>query len=186
MKLLQTAIPDLWIVESERRSDARGSFMRLYCAQTLKAAGIGHHAPVQINQSVNLRRGTLRGMHYQTGTAPEGKIVRCLRGRVMDVIVDLRAGSPAFLRHEMIELSADNARAAIIPPGCAHGFQTLEDDCELLYLHSALYDPAHEAGLRHDDPKLGIRWPLPAAVMSERDTSFPLLADDFTGIANAL
>lgn len=186
MKFSPTPIAGLMVAESERRGDARGSFMRLYCAPSLAAAGIAGQQPVQINQSITATRGTVRGMHYQTWPALEGKIVRCLRGRILDVAVDLRAGSPTFLQHHAVELSADNNRALVIPPGFAHGFQALTDDCEMLYLHSAAYDPQHEAGLRHDDPQLGIDWPLPVSVLSDRDRGFAALTPNFSGVPHAL
>ena len=182
MNVTPTPIDGLFVAHSNRIGDERGSFMRLYCAQTLGAAGIKNHIPVQINHSVTRQTGTLRGLHYQHAPALEGKIGRCIRGRIFDVAVDLRAGSKTFLQHHTIELSADNHQAFIIPPGCAHGFQTLEDDCELIYLHSAAYNPALEAGVRYNDAQLNIRWPRPVTLLSDRDAGFASLASDFTGV----
>ena len=183
MNLLPTPIDGLFVAHSNCIGDERGSFMRLYCADTFGTAGIKNHRPVQINHSVTRQTGTLRGLHFQHAPALEGKVVRCLRGRVFDVAVDLRAGSKTFLQHHTIELSADNHQAFVIPPGCAHGFQTLEEDCELIYLHSAAYNPALEAGVRYDDKALGIRWPRPVALLSERDGGFAPITADFTGVA---
>lgn len=183
MNLMPTPIDGLFVAHSNRIGDERGSFMRLYCADTFGAADIKNHAPVQINHSVTRQTGTLRGLHFQQAPALEAKIVRCLRGRVFDVAVDLRKGSKTFLQHHAIELSADNHKAFVIPPGCAHGFQTLEDDCELIYLHSAAYNPAHEAGVRYDDAQLNIRWPRPVALLSDRDAGFAPLPADFAGVS---
>ncbi len=138
----------------------------------------------QINQSITRQKGAVRGLHYQKSPALEAKIVRCLRGRVFDVMVDLRADSPTFLKHQAVELSAENAQAVYIPEGFAHGFQALEEDCELLYLHMTPYSKEYEGGLRYDDPKLGIQWPLAATQLSQRDTGFPLLDPSFRGIVS--
>lgn len=186
MKFHPTAIAGLYLAESTRIGDARGSFMRLYCEEALQAATGIRRPPVQINHSYSQRKGTLRGLHFQRAPALEAKTVRCLRGRVLDVAVDLRRGSPSFLRHVAVELSPESNLAFVIPEGFAHGFQTLTDDCELLYLHSAPYAKEHEGGLRHDDPALAIDWPLPVSVLSERDASFPLIDINFHGITHAL
>lgn len=181
-----TDIAGVAVLESSRRADERGSFMRMFCADALERAGLARFAPVQINHSVTAQQGTVRGLHYQNAPALEGKIVRCLKGRIYDVAVDLRRNSPTFLRHVALELSADNGRALHIPPGCAHGFQSLSDDCEMVYLHSAAYAPEHEGGIRHDDPALAIAWPLPCAVLSARDAGLPYTGPDFHGVDDAL
>jgi dTDP-4-dehydrorhamnose 3,5-epimerase len=137
---------------------------------------------VQVNHSVTRRRGTIRGLHFQRPPAAEWKLIRCLRGHVFDVAVDLRAGSPTFGRWHVALLSADNQRQILIPPGCAHGFQTLADDSELLYQHSAAYDPDLEDGVRHDDPHLAIAWPEPATSVSPRDLGLPALDGRFEGV----
>jgi len=129
--------------------------------------------PVQISLSANTQRGTLRGLHLQAEPHAEGKVVCCTRGSAFDVAVDLRTGSPTYGRWESVELSRENGRAVYVPPGCAHGFQTLEDDTELLYLISDFYDPDLQRGVRWDDPALGIEWPEEPTVMSERDRAFP-------------
>lgn len=161
--------------------DARGEFARLFDLGLLSQVH-GDRPIVQINRSITRVPGTVRGMHYQTAPALEAKWVRCLHGRVFDVAVDLRRGSPTFLQHFAIELSADTATALFIPEGCAHGFQVLEPDSELLYLHTAPYDPTHEGGLRCDDPALDIAWPLRVTGLSQRDANHTLIEAAFEGI----
>ena len=161
-------------VQRQRLADARGSLSRLFCAQELAAAGWAW--PVaQINHSVTLRRGAVRGLHYQTAPHAEAKLVSCLRGAVWDVAVDLRQGSPTFLQHRALELSVDNGTALLIPPGFAHGFQALSEGVELLYLHSAAHAPGFEAGLHPQDPALAVAWPLEVTQLSERDRSHPFI-----------
>jgi len=168
-------------VTRQRMGDARGFLSRLFCADELAAAGWTW--PIaQINHSYTAQAGTVRGMHYQHPPHAEAKLVSCLRGRVWDVAVDLRAGSPTFLQWCAQELSAENHAALLIPPGCAHGFQTLSEDVELLYAHSAQYAPSADAGLNPQDPQLGIRWPLPVSVISDKDTGRPMLIPDFEGL----
>ncbi len=184
MKFTPTSIAGVFVVETEIRGDDRGTFMRIYCAAEQKKQ-TGFEKPIaQANRSVTAQKGSLRGLHYQRAPALESKMVRCTRGRVFDVAVDLRAGSETFLQHVSVALDSAQGNALLIPEGCAHGFQTLEDDCEMIYLHTAPYSPAHEGGLAFDDPKLGIRWPLAVAQMSERDRSFPPLDGNFKGIAS--
>ncbi len=161
--------------------DARGQFARLFDLGLLNEVH-GARPIQQINHSHTKVPGTVRGMHFQHTPALEAKWVRCLRGRVLDVAVDLRRRSPTFLQHFAAELSPDAANALFIPEGCAHGFQVLEPDSELLYLHTAPYVPQHEGGVRHDDPALGIDWPLPVTGLSERDGSFALIDANFEGI----
>lgn len=182
MNILDTPISDLKIVKSVPHRDARGAFVRLFCANELRPL-LGHRQIAQINHSRTRRAGAVRGMHFQNPPHAEMKMVRCLRGRVWDVAVDLRSGSPTFLRWHAQELAADDAQMLIIPEGFAHGFQVLEPDSELLYLHTAYYHPPSEGGLRHDDPRLAIAWPLPPQDLSPRDLAHPLLDADFTGVA---
>lgn len=165
----------------QRLGDDRGFLSRLFCAGELALAGLKKPI-VQINQTYTAREGTVRGMHYQLKPHAEMKLVSCIRGAVFDVAVDLRAGSPTFLQWHAETLSADNRRALLIPEGFAHGFQTLSDGCEVLYLHTAAYTPAAEAGLRVDDPLLDIAWPLPIAELSARDRGYPLLTPQFKGM----
>jgi dTDP-4-dehydrorhamnose 3,5-epimerase len=177
----QLVLPGVVAVNRQRVSDARGSFSRLFCADELAQAGWAW--PVaQINDSHTARAGTVRGMHYQRPPYAEAKLVICLRGSVWDVAVDLRAGSPTFLRWCAHELSAHNETALLIPPGCAHGFQALSDDVELLYLHSAPYWPEADAGLHPHDQALGVTWPLPVSMISDKDAHRPKLSAGFTGL----
>jgi len=182
MRLLNTPIPGVLLAETSRVSDHRGAFARFFCEETLAAALGGRHI-VQINHSGTRQAGVVRGMHYQHAPHAEMKMVRCLRGKVWDVALDLRTGSPTFLHWHAVELSADNDRMMVIPEGCAHGFQVLEADSELLYLHTAAYTPVSEGGVRYDDPAIGIDWPLNIADLSGRDRNHPLLAADFSGVS---
>lgn len=181
MKFCATPIEGLWEIETTPVGDTRGRLTRLHCTQAFDAVAPGLRF-VQVNHSFTRRRGTVRGMHVQRAPALEAKLVRCLRGSVFDVAVDLRHASPTFGRWHAVELSARNQRQLLIAPGCAHGFQTLEDDCELLYQHSATYAPEHEMGVRHDDPRLAIAWPLPAAEISQRDLQHRLIDSNFEGV----
>jgi dTDP-4-dehydrorhamnose 3,5-epimerase len=170
-------LPGLFVIETAAFEDHRGSFARLFCAEELAELGMGQI--VQINHSLTRAQGAVRGLHFQRPPKAEAKMVRCLKGRVLDVAVDLRAGSPTFLKWHAVELSAGNRQAFFLPRGFAHGFQALEADCELLYLHDEAYSPEHEGGLRHDDPALAIPWPLPVADLSARDAAHPLLSAEF-------
>lgn len=176
-----TPLAGLVIVQRPRIEDHRGFLSRFFCADTLREAGFD--APVaQINHTLTRARGALRGLHYQRPPHAEVKMVSCLRGEVFDVAVDLRAGSPTFLRWHGEVLSADNRRSLLIPRGFAHGFQALTDDCELFYLHSAAYAPDAEGAANALDPALAIRWPLDITDLSERDRTHPMLDPDFKGI----
>ncbi len=168
-------------ITRQRLGDQRGFLSRLFCAKELAAAG-WQKAVVQINHTLTARCGTVRGFHYQMSPHAEMKLVSCIRGEVWDVAVDLRTNSATFLQWQAETLSADNGKALLIPEGFAHGFQTLTDNCELLYLHTAAYAPQAEAGLRFDDPRLHIAWPLKITDLSGRDQAHPLLTDAFNGI----
>ncbi|MGQ0384094.1 MAG: dTDP-4-dehydrorhamnose 3,5-epimerase family protein [Gammaproteobacteria bacterium] len=172
MRFEATPLPGTWIVLPERREDERGWFARSWCAREFAARGLPE-AMVQGSISENPRRGTLRGLHFQWPPSAEGKLVRCERGAIHDVVVDLRPHSGAFLSHFAIRLDALEGNALYIPPGLAHGFETLEDDTRVAYLMTDYYDPALASGVRFDDPAFGIRWPLPVEVISERDRSLP-------------
>ncbi len=174
MIITATAIEGVAIVDLEQRADDRGFFARTFCRQEFEAAGL-EPAVEQCNVSFNHRAGTLRGMHYQTESAPEAKLVRCTRGAVVDTVVDVRPASPTFLQHVAVELSAENRRAIYIPPLFAHGYQTLVDATEVVYQVSSAYTPGAERGLRHDDPALGLAWPLPITVISDKDATWPLI-----------
>lgn len=183
MKATTTPIGGVVVIETSPVSDNRGSFARLFCAEELRDL-MGSRHVVQINQSRTRAVGAVRGLHYQRPPHAEMKLVRCVRGRVWDVAVDLRAGSPTFLKWHAEELTPQNARMLVIPEGCAHGFQALEADSELVYLHTAFFEPAAEGGIQPEDPMLGIRWPLPIAELSARDQNHPLLTPNFGGLAS--
>jgi dTDP-4-dehydrorhamnose 3,5-epimerase len=174
MRFEPTKLAGAFIVETESHEDSRGVFARTFCAREFAEHGLAT-AFVQSSISFNRTRGTLRGLHYQLPPACEAKLVRCTSGSLYDVIVDLRPDSPTYLRHCGVELTARNRRALYVPEMFAHGFQSLEDETEVFYQISAFFAPDKSTGLRHDDPKLGINWPLPVAVMSEKDARWPLL-----------
>ena len=174
MRFTETPIEGAMVIDLEEIGDDRGYFARTYCAAEFAQHGLGTMV-AQANMSYNRRRGTLRGMHYQVHPAEETKLVRCPRGAIYDVIVDMRPGSPSYLTHFGVELSADNHRALYVPGMCAHGFQTLADDTEVSYQVGAFYTPASERGARFDDPAFGIEWPLPVSVISEKDRTWPTL-----------
>lgn len=177
-----TPIVGLVLVESLFQRDERGAFTRLFCAEELSPL-LGARRIVQVNQSSTHRVGAVRGLHFQNFPHAEMKLVRCTKGKVWDVVVDLRRGSPSFLQWHAELLSADNHHMLVVPEGCAHGFQVLDADSEMLYLHSEFYCPDAEGGLRYNDPALDIAWPLPALDLSARDSRHPLLASDFIGLA---
>lgn len=181
MKIRETPLFGVSVVESDSFNDHRGAFTRLFCSEELRPI-LGQRSVVQINQSRTHAIGAVRGMHYQATPYAEMKLVRCLRGRVWDVALDLRAGSPTLLQWHGEEISAENARMIVIPEGCAHGFQVLEPNSELLYLHTMNYTPVAEAGVRFNDSLADIRWPLAAVDLSLRDLQHALLDADFTGI----
>ena len=169
------------VVETTPRIDHRGAFARVYCEDEL-ASLVGPRRIVQINHSRTATIGAVRGLHYQRPPHAETKLVRCLKGRVWDVAVDVRLDSPTFLRWHAEELTPTSSRMMLIPEGFAHGFQVLEAGSELLYLHTASYMPASEGGVRHDDPSLGIKWPLPVTDISVRDSSHAYIETSFRGI----
>ncbi len=176
MKFVPTPLDGAFVVEPELISDDRGFFARSFCQNEFRAHGLDP-AAVQCNISFNSKRGTLRGLHFQAKPHEEAKLVRCTRGAIWDVIVDLREDSPTRYRWFSAELSADNHQALFVPAGFAHGFQTLVDDSEVLYQMSEFYHPESARGLRWDDPAIGISWPCSDPVLSPRDRSYPLLAN---------
>lgn len=171
MIFTRAPIDGAYLVELQRLDDDRGFFARAFCRQEFEAHGLNPHI-AQCNVSFNRARGTLRGMHYQAAPYAEAKVIRCTQGAVWDVIVDLRRDSPSFKRWYGVELSAANRRALYAPEGVAHGFQTLADDSELLYLMSQSYQPEAARGVRWDDPAFGIEWPIAGPHLSERDRGF--------------
>jgi len=176
-----TPLDGAFVLDLEPRDDHRGFFARTFDAKEFEAHGMDS-VFVQQNASSSVLKGTLRGLHFQRGAASESKLVRCLRGAILDVIVDLRRGSPSYMKHEGFELSAENGRMLYVPKGFAHSFQTLTDDVEVSYLVSSYYAPQSEGGLRYDDPMLGLSWPLPVSVISPKDASWPLLESSDPGI----
>lgn len=185
LKKLPTSIEGVFIIERQQRGDERGFFERLYCRSTLASWG-WRDGVAQINHSFTAERGTCRGLHYQLPPFAEYKLVSCLRGAVWDVVLDVRRDSPTFLQHVAVDLSEQNARSLVIPPGCAHGFQTLRESVDLLYCHSAEYAPHSEAGVHVLDPRVNIMWPLAITQLSARDANFPHLQDDFQGVSIVL
>ncbi len=167
-----TPLDGAFVIEPEPAADTRGLFARTWCRRELEARGL-ETALAQCSTSFNKRKGTLRGMHYQEAPFAETKIVRCTRGSIHDVVIDLRPASPTFTRHVAVVLTAEDRNALYIPTGFAHGFQTLEDDTEVLYQISEFYSPEHSRGVRWNDPAFLIAWPPDDRTMSERDRSYP-------------
>lgn len=178
--LADTQLSGLTLIQRKPIGDERGYLERLFCAAELR--DLFGKAVAQVNHTSTLRTGTVRGLHFQMPPHAEAKLVCCLRGKVFDVAVDLRRGSPTFLRWHSEILSGDNYKALLIPVGFAHGFQTLSDDCDMLYLHSEAYDPGAERGLSAVDPRLAIRWPIPMTDQSPRDAGHPPLTAEFGGV----
>ena len=174
MKFTETKLKGAFIIDLEPRSDDRGFFSRSFCQKEFEAHGL-KTTIAQANISFNYRKGTVRGLHFQFPPAAETKFVRCSRGAIVDVIVDLRPESPTYLQHVAVELTAENRRGLFVPERFAHGYQVLEDNTETTYQVGEFYTPSAESGLRFSDPRLGIEWPLPATDMSEKDARWPLL-----------
>jgi len=172
----ETKLAGAFIIDLERREDDRGFFARAFCQHEFADHGL---KPViaQANIGFNRRRGCLRGMHFQYPPSAETKVVRCTRGAVLDIVVDLRPESPTYLQHVSVELRADNHSAIYIPERFAHGYQALEDETETSYQVGEFYTPGAEGGLRYDDPALELTWPLPVSEISEKDAAWPLLAE---------
>jgi len=175
MEFQKTAINGAYIVTLSKIEDERGFFARTFCQQEFVDAGLNPDV-VQANMSHNKLRGTVRGLHYQIEPALETKFIRCIKGSVMDVIVDMRRDSPSYLKHLSVELSSENNLALFIPNLCAHGFQTLEDNSDVFYLVSGKYNPEYERGLRFNDPALNINWPVSVDHTSDKDRQWPLLS----------
>lgn len=179
-EIARTALDGVSVVERRLIGDARGFLTRLYAADEF--AGLVDRPIHSVNHTLTRERGAIRGMHFQLPPHAECKLVSVLRGEILDVAVDLRRGSSTFLQWHGERLSAENRRALVIPEGCAHGFQTLTEDCELLYLHTAAYNGKAEGGVSPLDPALRIAWPLPPRGLSERDGGYALISSDFSGI----
>jgi dTDP-4-dehydrorhamnose 3,5-epimerase len=180
--IISTPLSDLVVVQRKPIEDERGFLSRLFCSEELQAPGWSGEVK-QINHTLTQDVGVVRGMHYQIPPKAEAKLVSCIRGAVWDVALDLRKNSPTFLKWHAQEISAANKRALLIPPGFAHGFQSLTADCELIYLHSEAYSVGLERGLMPLDPLFKISWPLQISFMSQRDSNHPLLDENFEGVA---
>lgn len=179
--LFDTPLTGLKLIQRKPMGDSRGYLERMFCVDELRPL-LSNRTIVQINHTLTEKRGTVRGLHYQSPPHAETKFVSCLRGEVFDVAVDVRRDSPTFLNWYGEILSADNHKALAIPEGFAHGFQTLTEGCEMLYFHTASYQPEAEGGLNVKDPRLAIQWPQVIAELSKRDAALPLLTDDFQGV----
>ncbi len=162
------------MIDPNPHNDNRGRFMRAWCAREFEERGISFQ-PVQANMGFSIRKGTIRGMHFQKAPTLEAKLVRCTRGAIFDVAIDLRPESPSFGKWHGVELSAENGRMLYVPENCAHGFQSLEEFTEIYYMTSAFYSPETASGVRFDDPLFGIQWPLDATVVSEQDRNWPIV-----------
>lgn len=173
MTFAETSIPGAFVIDIEKMEDERGFFARSFCQEEFSAHGLQTQV-AQSNVSFNRKKGTLRGMHLQIHPAAEAKLVRCTRGAVYDVIVDVRPRSLSYCKWIAVELTEDDGRALYVPEGVAHGFQTLIDDTELFYQMFTFYTPEFQRGVRWDDPAFGIEWPLPDPIMSERDRTYPM------------
>lgn len=174
MEFLTIDLLGVLVIRATPFQDARGSFSRLYCEREFAAHGLTNGV-VQTNLSISREKYCLRGLHYQCDESAEDKLVRCVQGRILDVVVDLRLESPTYLRHVKVELSSDNNLSLYVPKGMAHGFITLCEDCAVLYHVSQFYSPAHERGLRWNEPRLAIDWPTQHPVISAKDAAWPLL-----------
>ena len=174
MRFTKTELEGVFIIDIEQMSDDRGFFARAFCTKEFEAHGIDP-AIAQCNFSFTKLAGTVRGLHYQLPPATETKLVRCIHGSIVDVAVDLRQGSATYLKHVAVELSAENRRALLVPKHFAHGYQTLLPESEVMYQVSEFYTPGVESGLRFDDPRLAIDWPLEVTSISEKDQTWPLL-----------
>jgi dTDP-4-dehydrorhamnose 3,5-epimerase len=173
MRFTQTEIAGAWVIDPTPHEDDRGRFFRAWCAQEFAEQGI-NFVPVQANMGFSARKGTIRGMHFQVAPALEAKLVRCTRGAMFDVVLDVRSDSKTYGEWYGVELTADNARMLYLPEGCAHGYQTLGDHTEMHYMASHIYTPGCARGARFDDPAFQIHWPLAVSVISEQDRNWPL------------
>lgn len=174
MRFIQTPLAGAYIIDLEKIEDERGFFARFFCTKEFEKRGLESKF-VQVNNSLSVEKGTLRGLHYQLYPKQETKIVRCIKGALYDVIVDMRQESPTFGRSYGAELTEDNRLMMYVPKGFAHGFLTLTDNSELFYLVSEFYAPEWERGVRWNDPALNIRWPIEPVILSKKDSEHPLL-----------
>ena len=176
MIFTETRLKGSFIIDLDRKTDERGFFARAFCQKEFRDHGL-KSVIAQANVASNARRGTLRGMHFQYPPAAESKLVRCTRGAILDIIVDLRPESPTYLEHISVELNEENMTALYVPERFAHGYQVLRDNTDTSYQVGEFYTPNAEGGLRYDDPRLGLKWPLPASVISAKDQAFRPLSE---------
>jgi len=176
MVFTQTKLKGAFLIDLERREDSRGFFARAFCQKEFAAHGL-KPTIAQANVAFNIKKGTLRGMHFQFPPAPETKLVRCTRGAILDIIVDLRPESATYLQHISVELNEENQRSLYVPERFAHGYQALRDNTDTSYQVGEFYTPSAESGLLHNDPKLNLEWPLPVSVISDKDQKFVLLEE---------
>jgi dTDP-4-dehydrorhamnose 3,5-epimerase len=175
MHFMATGIPGCWVIEPVPREDERGRFMRAWCSRVFTEHKI-NFLPVQANMGLSIYKGTVRGMHFQKEPALEAKLVRCTRGSIFDVLIDLRPGSPSYGKWHGVELTAENGRMLFVPENCAHGYQALEPGTEIYYLTSGFYSPQLASGVRFDDPLFSVRWPQVVTLVSEQDRTWPLVS----------
>jgi dTDP-4-dehydrorhamnose 3,5-epimerase len=180
LNIKELSLTGAYIISANKHEDDRGSFSRVFCKQEMSK--ISNENFVQVNHSLTIKKGTVRGMHFQHQPNAEVKMVKCIKGSVLDVIIDIRKNSPTFLQHHCEVLSAKNMKMIYIPKGFAHGFQTLEDYSELLYFHSSIYTPNNEGALNVRDPLLNIKWPLDIIGLSKKDAQHKFISTDFKGI----
>ena len=181
MNFCETKLKGAYVIDLNPLIDDRGVFTRTFCKTDFRE--IGHKKEfVQFNHSVTHTKGTIRGMHYQSPPESEVKLIMCMKGKVHDVLIDLRQNSPTFLNWIGIDLSVGRSNMIYVPEGIAHGFQTLEDNCELLYYHTSAYSPKTEGGVRYDDDRVNIKWPIEVTNISEKDKTYPMLNAEFRGL----
>ncbi len=174
MRFAETGVVGAKVIDPSPHQDDRGRFMRAWCLREFSENGI-EFVPLQANMGFSVRKGTVRGMHFQKAPALEAKLVRCTRGAMLDVVLDLRPESPTYRKWYGAELTAENGRMLYVPEGCGHGYQTLEEATEMHYMASAVYTPGAATGVRFNDPAFHIQWPLPVTVISDQDRNWPLV-----------
>jgi dTDP-4-dehydrorhamnose 3,5-epimerase len=177
----ETKLAGLYTIQRKPIADPRGFFARFFCAEEFRELGLVKPI-VQINHTLTDKKGAVRGMHFQYPPHAETKIVSCLRGKIFDVAIDIRRGSPTFLQWYGVELSTENFKSLYIPEGFAHGFQTLTDDCEIFYLVTTAYAPQHEGAIHPQDPEIAVDWSLGVSLLSDKDSSIPLISRSFPGL----
>ncbi len=183
MKFIDTSFDGLWVIEPEMKKDERGYFTRLFCKDEFSTINFNQEF-VQENLTSTKVKGTFRGFHYQLHPYAEKKLVRCIRGKVIDIVIDLRKNSPTFLKSFSLELDSEKLNMILIPEGFSHGFQTLTDDCFMLYLHTNFYNPKYERGININDPRINCSLPLRLSEISDRDKNHPFLSNEFEGITS--